>query len=180
MSNNHHSAYQQPWPAQPSGPQRPVGMLSPQDAQKSQRWRLILGCTSLALALFTGFYAFTNIASVIRAKNAVEASGGYVPESAMTIAFAIIGVFCFLAIAYTGIGAWNIAARRSTAKSPLIAAIILAATAFILIVVNMTTKSTGGTQISGLGLNALILSRALIVLRLKNTTAYPAVPDWTN
>jgi hypothetical protein len=177
MSYDQHSSYQQPWTAQLSGPSRAAGLLSPQDAEKSRRWRLVLGCTALFLALFSGFYAYVNIAAVIRATNAVGASGGYISESAMALAVAIIGVLCVLAIAYAGIGAWNIAARRSTAKSPLIAAIILAATAFVLIVVYMATKSTGGFQISGLGLNALIFSRAAIVLRMKKAPVYPTAAD---
>lgn len=180
MSYEQPSPYQQPWPAQHPGPLSPAGLLSPRDAQKSQRWRLILGCTSLVLTLFSGFYAYTNIASVIRAKNAIEASGGFVSESAMALAVAIIGIFCVLAIAYTGIGAWNIAARHSTAKPPLIAAIILAAAACVLIVVYIAAKPAGGFQIGGLSLNALIVARAAIVLRLKPTAAHTPAPDWAN
>lgn len=180
MSYDQQSSYQQPWTAQPSGPWRAAAMLSPQDAEKSRRWRLVLGCTSLFLALFSGFYAYRNVASVIDATNAVGASGGYISESAMALAVAIIGVFFVFAVAYAGIGTWNIAARRSTAKSPLIAAIILAAAAFVLIVVYMATKSTGGFQISGLGLNALIFFRAAIVLRMKKAPVYPAAADLTN
>lgn len=156
------------------------GSSPPVDHEKSQRWRLVLGCSSLFLALFSGFYAYENISAVMHAVMTVRASGGYIPENAMSLAIAIIAVFCVLALAYVGVGIWNIAARRSTAKSPLIAAIILAAAASILIVIYMATKSTGGFQIGGLGLNALIISRAAIVLRMKKTPAYPAAAGWTN
>ena len=57
--------------------------------------------------------------------------------------------------------------------------IILAVAAVILIVIYMATKSTG-FQIGGLGLNALIISRAAIVLRMKKVPAYPAAAGWTN
>ncbi|MDP9226609.1 MAG: hypothetical protein M3P18_22770 [Actinomycetota bacterium] len=177
MSYDQQSSYQQPWP---SGLGRGAGVLSSWDAEKSQRWRLVLGCSSLFLALFSGFYAYENISAVMHAVMTVGASGGYIPESAMSLAIAIIGVFCVLALAYVGVGIWNIGARRSTAKSPLIAAIILAAAASILIVIYMATKSTGGFQIGGLGLNALIISRAAIVLRMKKAPAYPAAAEWTN
>jgi magnesium-transporting ATPase (P-type) len=177
MSHNQQSSYQQPWPALSSEPPRAAGMLSPQDAEKSTRWRLVLGCSALFLALFSGFYAYMNIASLFRATNAVSAAGGYVPQSALTAAVAIIAVFCVLVIAYAGIGAWNIVARGSTAKSPLIAAIILAAVAVVLIFVYMANTSTGGFQVGGLGLNALIVSRAAIVLRMKKIPAYPAASD---
>jgi hypothetical protein len=177
MNQDQPSPYQSPWPPQPSAPWPPDGMLSPQDAEKSRRWRVVLGCSSLFLALFSGFYAYMNIASVSRATKAVAAAGGYVPQSATALAVGIIGILCVLALAYAGIGTWNIAARGSTAKSPLIAAIVLAAAAFVLIVVYMATKSTGGYQMGGLGLNALIVSRAAIVLRMKKTPAYPAAAD---
>jgi len=180
MSHDQQSPYQSPWPPQPSAPWPPDGMLSPQDAEKSRRWRVVLGCSSLFLALFSGFYAYMNISSVARATKAVAAAGGYVPQSATALALAIIGIFCVLALAYAGIGTWNIAARGSTAKSPLIAAIVLAAAAFVLIVVYMATRSTGGFQVGGLGLNALIVSRRAIVLLMKKLPAYPTAPNWTD
>jgi hypothetical protein len=39
MSYYQQSPYQQPWPAQSSGPRRSAEMLSPHDAEKSRRWR---------------------------------------------------------------------------------------------------------------------------------------------
>ncbi|MGY3567443.1 hypothetical protein [Sinomonas sp. RB5] len=180
MSYDQQPPHQQPWPAQPAAPWPAAGSLLPQDAEKSRRWRLVLGCSSLFLALASGFYASINIASVIGARRAIEAAGRYVPASAMALAAAIIGVFCLLALAYAGIGAWNIAARRSTAKAPLIAAIVLAGAAFVLIVFYMATRSTGGFQLGGLALNALIVSRAVTILRMKKTPAYPAAARWTS
>ena len=176
MSHDQQSSHQQPWL---SGPGPEVEILSPADDEKSQRGRLILGCSSLFLALFSGFYAYMDISTVIRAMNTAATTGGYIPADAMNHAIAIIAVLCVLALAYIGVGIWNIVARRSTAKSPLIAAIVLAAAALILIVVYMATKSTG-FQIGGLGLNALIISRAAIVLRLKKVPAYSAAAQWTN
>lgn len=174
MSYDQQSSHQQTWLSEP-GP----SVLSPLDAEKSRRWRLVLGCSSLFLAIFSGFYAYTDISVVIRAMNNAATSGGYIPADAMNHAIAIIAVFCVLALAYVGVGTWNIVARRSTAKSPLIAAIVLAAAALIAIIVFMATKSTG-FQIGGLGLNALIISRAAIVLRMKKAPDYPAAAGWTN
>jgi len=177
MSYDQQSSYQQPWLSEPG---LGAGVLSPLDAEKSRRWRLVLGCSSLFLGLLSGFYAYTNISAVIRATNAVATSGGYIRASAMSLAIAIIAVFCVLALAYVCVGTWNIVARHSTAKSPLVAAIILAAVASILIVVFMATKSAGGVEISGLGLNALVISRCATVLRMKKTSAHPAAAEWTN
>jgi hypothetical protein len=176
MSYDQQFSHQQPWL---SGPGAEVEILSPADDAKSQRWRLILGCSCLFLALFSGFYAYMDISTVIRAMNTAATTGGYIPAAAMSHAIAIIAVLCVLALAYIGVGTWNIVARRSTAKSPLITAIILAAAALILIVVYMATKSTG-FRVTGLGLNALIISRAAIVLRMKKVPAYPAAAGWTS
>ncbi|GAB2741685.1 hypothetical protein [Sinomonas soli] len=177
MSHDQHFSHQ------PAGPQAgawpSTAALSPEDAEKSRRWRVILGSTALLLALFSGFYAYTNIASVVRATAAVEAAGGFVPQTAMALAVAIIGVFCFLALAYAGVGAWNVAARRSTSKAPLIAAVVLAATACILIVFYMATRGTGGFQLGGLALNVLILARAATILRMKKSPAHQAAAHWT-
>jgi hypothetical protein len=98
----------------------------------------------------------------------------------MSRAVAIIGVFCVLSLAYVGVGTWNIVTRLSTAKAPLIAAIALTAAAFILIVVYMTTKSPGGVEYSALGLNALIISRCVIVMRMKKVAAYQATAERAN
>lgn len=176
MSYDQQSSHQQPWLSEP-GPE--VEVLSPLDAEKSRRWRLVLGCSSVFLAVFSGFYAYTDISAVIRAMNTATTSGGYIPADAMSHAITIIAVLCGLALAYVGVGTWNIVARRSTAKPPLIAAISLAAAALIVIVVFMATKSTG-FQVGGLGLNALIISRAASVLRMKKTPAYPSAARWTN
>jgi len=98
----------------------------------------------------------------------------------MSRAVAIIAVFCVLSLAFVGVGTWNIIARLSTARAPLIAAIVLTAAASILVVLYMTTKSPGGVEISALGLNALIISRCVTVMRMKKIAAYPASAEWTN
>lgn len=177
MSYDQEYSRPQPWLSEPSPV---VRILSPADDAKSQRWRLILGCSSVVLGLLSGFYAYTDISVVIRAMNMAATTGGYIPGSAMSHVIGIIAVFCVLALAYVGVGIWNIVARRSTAKSPLIAAIVLAAAALILIVLYMSTKSPGGVEYSALGLNALIISRCVIVMRMKKVPAYPAADERTH
>ncbi|GGI00870.1 hypothetical protein GCM10007170_39010 [Arthrobacter liuii] len=129
----------------------------------------------------SGFYAYTDISVINRAMNTATTSGGYILGSAMSHAIAIIAVFCVLALAYVGVGTWNIVARLSTAKAPLLGAIILTAAASVLIVLYITTKSSpGGVEFSALGLNALIISRCAIVMRMKKVPAYPATAEWTH
>lgn len=177
MSYDQQSSHQQQWLSEP-GPE--VEILSPVDDAKSQRWRLVLGCSSVFLGLMSGFYAYTNISGLIRVMDTVARSGGYIPGAAMSRAIAIIAVFCVLALAYVGAGIWNIVARNSTSKPPLIAAIGLTVAASVLIVLYMTTKSPGGIEYSALGLNALIISRCVIVMRMKKVPAYPAAAEWTH
>jgi len=177
LSYDQQYSHQRTWLSEP-GPD--AGVLSPLDAEKSRRWRLVLGCSSVFLGLMSGFYAYTNISALIRVMDTVARSGGYIPGDAMSRAVAIIGVFCVLSLAYVGVGTWNIVTRLSTAKAPLIAAIALTAAAFILIVVYMTTKSPGGVEYSALGLNALIISRCVIVMRMKKVAAYQATAERAN
>lgn len=177
MSYDQLSPHQQPWLSEP-GPG--VGILSPLDDEKSRRWRLVLGCSSVFLGLMSGFYAYTNISALIRVVDTVTRSGGYIPGDAMSRAVAIIAVFCVLSLAYVGVGIWNIIARLSTSRAPLIAAIVLTAAASILIVLYMMTKSPSGVEISALGLNALVISRCVTVMRMKKVAAYPVCAEWTN
>ncbi|MDQ0733262.1 hypothetical protein [Arthrobacter sp. B1I2] len=177
MSYDQQYSHQQPWL---SKPEPEVEILSPLDAEKSRRWRLVLGCSSVFLGLMSGFYAYTDISVVIRAMNTAATSGGYIPGDAMSHVITIIAVFCVLALAYIGVGTWNIIARHSTSRPPLVGAIILTAAASILIVLYMMTKSPGGVEFSALGLNALIISRCVIVMRMKKAPVYPSAAGWTN
>ncbi len=41
-------------------------------------------------------------------------------------------------------------------------------------------EASSGVEISALGLNALIISRCVTVMRMKKVAAYPASAEWTN
>lgn len=167
-----------PWPPQsglgpwqqwnaPEGSLAAPNRLSPEDTETSRRWRLVLGISSLVLALASGFYAFTNTVAVVSATRAIEAEGGYVPQGAMAMAIAVIVIFGVLALAYAAIGIWNVLAREATSAAPLIAAIVVSGIALILIVLYMISTASIGLQAVGLALNALIIGRAIRVLRMK-------------
>lgn len=173
-----------PWPPQPgpeSSPQlsKPDStlaappQLSPEDAEKSRRWRLTLGISSLVLALASGFYAFTNIVAVVSATRAIEADGGFVPQSAMAMAVAIIVTFGVLALGYAVIGIWNVVARGTISAAPLIAAIVVSGIAFVLTVLYMISTGSIGLQAVGLALNALIIGRAALLLRRRRRELSP-------
>lgn len=156
---------QQPWPAPAAG----TRFLSAHDAERSRRWRLSIGIASLILAVAAAFYTYLNIASVIRATNAIQAEGGYVPQSAMATAVLIICIYGIVALAYAAVGIWNIVARRSTSSAPVIAGMVLAAVVVILIVLLLVRSATTGgvPQFGGLATNALVIGRSISVLRLK-------------
>ncbi|WP_138444628.1 hypothetical protein [Sinomonas susongensis] len=148
----------------------PTG-LSPEDAEASRRWRVVVGISSLVLALACGFYAFTNTIAVVSATRAIEAAGGSVPQSAMAMAVAIIVVFGLLALGYAVIGIWNIVARTATSAAPLVAAIVLAGISLVLTVLYMLSTGSIGLQAVGLALNALVIVRAVRLLRMKKAAA---------
>ncbi|MCH6471492.1 DUF6264 family protein [Sinomonas terrae] len=160
-------------PAQSKPAQLKPAQFSPEDAEKSRRWRLTLGISSLVLALASGFYAFTNIVAVVSATRAIEADGGSVPQSAMAMAIAIIVTFGVLALGYAVIGIWNVVARGTTSAAPLIAAIVVSGIAFVLTVLYMISTGSIGLQAVGLALNALIIGRAALLLRRRRRELSP-------
>jgi magnesium-transporting ATPase (P-type) len=144
---------------------------SPEDAEKSRQRRLVLGISSLVLALASGFYGTTNIIAVVNATNAIEAAGGQVPQSAMSLAVTVIAVFCAVALAYLAVGVWNLIARSTSRSAPVIAVMTLALVVVVLTVVFMAaTAAASLIQIVSLGLNALIIIRTAAILRKKPLT----------
>ncbi|WP_369045801.1 hypothetical protein [Sinomonas sp. P10A9] len=158
-------------------PQHPVAMqLRPEDAGKSERWRLVLGCSAAILALLAGYYAYLNIAGVMRAVGSIQGRGGTVAPGSLAVALAIIGAYCLMALGYAAVGTWNIVQRRSTARAPLVTAIVVGSIGLVLTLAEVITSGIAGhpTHIAGIGLSALIIGRAVIVLRIKPVPAWPA------
>jgi hypothetical protein len=181
--NDQHQPQSQPWPPQSTipdaqpwpAPSTGTRFVSPHDAERSRRWRLSVGIASLGLAVFAGFYTVMNIISVVRAADAIAARGGYVSESNMASAIAIIAVYCVAALGYLAIGIWNILARQSTAAAPVIAAMVLAAIVIVLIVFLLIRSATVGSapHFGGILTNLLVITRSISILRMKKeSTAY--------
>ena len=147
-----------------------------EDAEKSRRQRLVLGISSLVLALASGFYGITNIIAVVSATKAIEAAGGQVPPSAMSLAVTVISVFCAVALAYLAVGIWNLIARNTGRSAPLIAALALSSVVVVLTVIFMAaTAAASPIQIVSLGLNVLIIIRTAALLRRKRAAVPGAV-----
>jgi hypothetical protein len=143
--------------------------LSAHEAERSRRWRLSVGIAGLVLGAGVAFYAYENIASVVRAVNAIEAHGRYVSQAALTNAVLIIAVYVLVALAYFAAGIWNIIGRRGISSGPVIASLALAAVVMILIVLLLVrSAATGGVpQFGGIITNVFIILRSIGILRMK-------------
>ncbi len=143
--------------------------LSAHEAERSRRWRLFIGIAGLILGGGVAFYAYENIASVIRALNAIEAQGRYVSQGALTNAVLIIAVYVLVALAYLAVGVWNIIARRGMSSGPVIASLVLSSVVMVLVVLLLIrSASTGGVpQFGGVITNVFIILRSIGILRMK-------------
>ncbi|AMM31544.1 hypothetical protein SA2016_0856 [Sinomonas atrocyanea] len=159
----------QPWPTQFNPAHRGIRFLSAHEAEHSRRWRLSVGIAGLILGVGVAFYAYENIASVVRAVNALEAQGRYVSQPALMNAVLIIAVYVLVALAYLGVGVWNIVARRGISSAPVIASLVLSAIVIVLIVLLLIRSAlTGGApQYGGLITNVFIIVRSIGLLRMK-------------
>ncbi|MGT2462884.1 hypothetical protein [Sinomonas atrocyanea] len=159
----------QPWPTQFNPAHRGMRLLSAHEAEHSRRWRLSVGIAGLILGAGVAFYAYEDIASVVRAVNAIEAQGRYVSQPALMNAVLIIAVYVLVALAYLGAGVWNIVARRGISSAPVIASLVLSAVVIVLIVLLLIRSAlTGGApQYGGLITNVFIIVRSIGLLRMK-------------
>lgn len=158
-----------PWPTQFNPAHRGMRFVSAHEVEYSRRWRLAIGIAGLVLGAVVAFYAYENIASVIRAVNKVEAEGRYVSQSAMTNAVLIIAGYVLVAVAYLAVGIWNILARRGVSSGPVIASLVLSAIVIALIVLLLVRSAeTGGApHFGGIITNVLIILRSIRILRMK-------------
>lgn len=186
--NQHDSRPQWPsstqqWPSQQPGP-RPSGQaaswlppapgtLSAQDAEKSRKWRTLIGISSILLAAFAAFFA---VMEVLLLNGAAKEYAGYdgVPQALTAVAVLTSAAYGLGAPAYLGVGIWNLVLRRTISPAPLIGAIVLAGIAVLLIAISLAQSTADGRapQFGGLALNTLVISRAIIILRLKKATAH--------
>ena len=186
--NQHDSRPQWPsstqqWPSQQPGP-RPSGQaaswlppapgtLSAQDAEKSRKWRTLIGISSILLAAFAAFFA---VMEVLLLNGAAKEYAGYdgVPQALTAVAVLTSAAYGLGALAYLGVGIWNLVLRRTISPAPLIGAIVLAGIAVLLIAISLAQSTADGRapQFGGLVLNTLVISRAIIILRLKKVTAH--------
>jgi len=173
----------QQWPSPQPGP-RPSGQaaswlppapgtLSAQDAEKSRKSRTLIGISSILLAAFAAFFA---VMEVLLLNGAAKEYAGYggVPQELTDVAILSSAAYGLGALAYLGVGIWNLALRRTISSAPLIGAIVLAGIAVLLIAISLAESTADGRtpQFGGLALNALVISRAIIVLRLKKAHAH--------
>ncbi|MDP5225730.1 MULTISPECIES: hypothetical protein [Arthrobacter] len=141
------------WPPQAPG-------LSPADAERSRRHRTMIGVVLLVFAAFALFAA--GLQALLLNKGTLD------EDTSLEVLITAVG-YVVEALLYTGFGIWNLAARKGTARGPLIGAIVIAGLALIMIGINAIQAAGlhGSVSIAGLGFNVLVISRAVIALRLK-------------
>jgi amino acid transporter len=159
----------QAWPTQFNPAHRGIRFRSAHEAEHSRRRRLSVGIAGLILGAGVAYYAYENIASVARAVNALEAQGRHVSQPALMNAVLIIAIYVLVALAYLGVGVWNIIARRGISSAPVIASLVLSAVVIVLIVLLLIRSAvTGGApQYGGLITNVFIIVRSIGLLRMK-------------
>ena len=140
--------------------------VSAHEAEHSRRWRLSVGVAGLILGAGVAFYAYENIASVVRAVNAIEAQGRYVSQPALMNAMLIIAVYVLVALAYLGVGVWNIVGRRGVSSGPVVASLALSAVVIVLLLIRSAVTG-GAPQYGGLITNVFIIVRSIGLLRMK-------------
>lgn len=160
-------------------PYDPPLRLSPEDARRSSRYRLTFGISSIVLALFVGYFTYASITGVMRALSAIHDRGGIPQPTSMLAAYGIVAAYGMVALAYAGVGIWNITMRDSFAKAPVIAAIVVAAIGLIGSFVLMAEAGAAGKapHLFGIAGNVLIAGRAIAVLRIRAVPVWPAQPD---
>ncbi|GAA3283705.1 hypothetical protein [Paenarthrobacter aurescens] len=85
-------------------------------------------------------------------------------ERSEQVGYIALNILYFLALA--GVGIWNIVARRSTSKLPLIAALVLSGLALTFTAVNMFDYATTSGRIPGLFMLILIVGIVVQAIKL--------------
>ncbi|MBT8163193.1 MULTISPECIES: hypothetical protein [Arthrobacter] len=108
-------------------PQRTVEepVLSPRNASKSRHWRFWTGLNQLLTGGATELFTFANVMAINGQVQDDSVSG--MPPAAGSIAEIITMIVAFTVVSLAGmiIGIWNLDTLKSTARSSLIAAIVV-------------------------------------------------------
>jgi hypothetical protein len=146
-------------------------VLSPRNASRSRHWRFWLGLFQMLTGGATGLFTFVNVMALIGQVQDDNASG--IPPAAGSIAEIITMVVAFTVVSLAGviIGIWNLATLKSTARSPLIAAIVVSTVSIVLVMLFISGPPTDPVKITWAFVHAFVSVWTIGILRLKKVPA---------
>jgi hypothetical protein len=148
-----------------------VPVLTRHGAMRSRHWRFWLGLFEVLSGLLTCWVTVTSAATGIGHLQDMAASGVEPPAEWIAYVFAVTLGFGVVSIAGVVIGIWNLATLRRTARSPLIAAIVVSATSIVLAMVFIDGSPFDPVKIGWTFLHAVVSLWTIGILRLKKVTA---------
>jgi Na+-driven multidrug efflux pump len=130
-----------------------------------------LGLFEVFSGLLTCWVTVANAATGIGHLQDMGASGVQPPAEWIAYVFAIILGFGVASLAGVAIGIWNLASVRRTARSPLIAAVVVSAASIVLMMVFFSGSPFEPVKIGWVLLHAVVSIWTIGILRLKKVPA---------
>jgi hypothetical protein len=148
-----------------------ASVLSRHNAMRSRHWRFWLGLFELVSGLLTGLVTVTSAASGIGDLRDMAASGVEPPTEWITYLFGVTLGFGVVSIAGMVIGIWNLSTLKRTARSPLIAAIVVSAASIVLTMVFIDGPLFDPVKIVWAALHAVVSLWTAGILLLRKVPA---------
>lgn len=146
-------------------------VLTRHGAMRSRHWRFWLGLFELTTGVLTCLVTVVNATTGIGHLQDMAASGVQPPAEWIAYVLAVIGAFGLVSIGGVVIGIWNLATIKSSARSPLIAAIVVSTASIVLTMVFIGGDLFDPVKIVWTSLHAVVGLWTIGVLRLKKVTA---------
>ncbi|MBT2533272.1 hypothetical protein J7E83_14315 [Arthrobacter sp. ISL-48] len=143
----------------------PVVSLSSLETKRSRSLRTTVGVSCLILTAGAVFYTGLDLSLLGRFSGATD----------MVFAESAAG-YAVGAAAYLGVGIWVLAARKTTSKAPLIAAVAVGGIAAVLLLLGLVTSPAANhaPHYGSLAVNLLMIMRAITALRIRPAPAVVA------
>ncbi|WP_284983643.1 hypothetical protein [Arthrobacter sp. efr-133-TYG-118] len=142
-------------------------VLTRHDEMRSRHWRFWVGLFELSSGLLTCLVTVTNAATGIGHLRNMAESGVESPAEWIAYVFAVTLGFGVVSIAGMVIGIWNLATLKRTARSPLIAAVVVSAASIVLTMVFIDGPLFDPVKIGWAALHAVVSLWTVAILRLK-------------
>ena len=145
--------------------------LSPRNASRSRHWRFWMGLFQLLTGGATGLFTLASAASLVGQMQDDSAAGMPPADGWITGVIIVFVAFTVVSLAGVIIGIWNLATLKSTAQSPLIAAIVVSTVSIVLVMLFISGPPFRPVKVMWTFLHALVSVWTLGILRLKKIPA---------